>query len=215
MKIKNEDALDDFVICHKCFTLHHKMRLKDGAKASCSSCGSVMYHYDKKLIDHGLSVSMAGLIFWAVANFFPLVKIELLGHPQFITITKTFQSLFENGFYLVGLLCFFLIFLFPLMIFSINMVLFTLLKFKKGKKMTKELLILLGYIKPWSMSDIFLVSILIALVKLIGYAEIEMGISFWGLIIFVLIDIYLSKRIHVLEIWTVRKEIFEEKKRRE
>jgi len=207
MKLENEDALENLIICHQCYTLHLKTRIKDGSKACCSECGGILYRYDTKLIDHGLSLSITGLIFFVLANFFPLVQIELLGHEQFITIPKTIFSLFDNGFYIVGLICAFLIFIFPLMIFVINLVLFSLLKLGRGEKWTKELLILLAHITPWSMTDIFLVSILVALVKLIGYAQIHMGMAFWSLIVFVLIDLYIVKRVHLSEIWMLRKRI--------
>ncbi|HFU77610.1 MAG TPA: paraquat-inducible protein A [Epsilonproteobacteria bacterium] len=210
MKLENEDALDNLIICPQCYTLHEEVPISDGTKASCSHCGSILYRYDSRLIEHGLALSITGLIFFILANFFPLVKIEILGHEQFITIPKTFISLFDNGFYVVGLLCSFLIFIFPLLLFTINIVLFSLLKLKRGKKVTKELLVLMSHIKPWSMSDIFLISILVALVKLIGYAQIHMGTSFWALILFVLIDLYITKRIHISEVWMLRRRIYTE-----
>jgi len=208
MKLENEDALDKLIICEKCFTLHEEVPIHDGNQARCSKCQNILYRYNTALLEQGLSLSLTGLIVFIIANVFPLVKIEILGHTQFITLSKTFISLFENGFYLLGLLCFFLIFMFPLMIILINLLIFSLLKLKVAKSLSKELLILLGHIKPWSMSDIFLVSILVALVKLIGYADINIGISFWALILFVLIDLYISRNIHISEIWTLRKEIF-------
>jgi paraquat-inducible protein A len=214
MKLENEDALDSLVICHKCHTLHKEINIQDGSKACCRECKTVLYRYDSKLADHGLALSITALIFFMLANFFPLVKIEILGHEQFITIPKTFVSLFDNGFYIVGLLCAFLIFIFPLMIFSIYTLLFLLLKLKIGKKLSKDLLILLSHITPWSMSDIFLISILVALVKLIGYAQIHMGIAFWALMIFVLLDLYVTRTIQISEIWMLRKRIFLEKSNR-
>ncbi|HIP27601.1 MAG TPA: paraquat-inducible protein A [Sulfurovum sp.] len=214
MKLENEDDLDNLILCHKCYTLHEEVPIKDGTKASCSHCGNILYRYDSRLVEHGLSLSIAGLIFFILANVFPLVKIEILGHEQFITIPKTFIALFDNGFYVVGLLCAFLIFIFPLMIFLINIVIFTLLKLKKGKHFSKDLLVLLSHIKPWSMSDIFLISILVALVKLIGYAQIHMGISFWALVLFVLVDLYITKMINVSEIWMLRKRLFLTKENR-
>ena len=211
MKLENEDELDNFILCEQCHTLHETVPIKDGTKACCSKCGAILYRYDSKLIDHGLALSITGLIFFILANLFPLVKIEILGHEQFITITQTFISLFDSGFYVVGLICSFLIFIFPLMIFSINMLLFTLLKRQRGEKLSKELLLLLSHIKPWNMSDIFFISILVALVKLIGYAQIHMGMAFWALMAFVLTDLYLTKRIYVTELWRSRKRIFSDK----
>ena len=208
MKIENEDELDNLVICHQCYTLHKEVPIHDGSKACCKECGTVLYRYDSRLAEHGLALSLSALIFFIVANFFPLVKIEILGHEQFITITKMIFSLFNNGFFIVGLILSFLLLIFPLMIIVIYMTLFTLLHFAKGKQLTKDLLILLADILPWSMMDIFLVSILVALVKLIGYAQIHMGIAFWALFVFVLLDIYITKNIHISEIWMLRKRVF-------
>jgi len=205
MKLENEDALDNLIICQKCFTLHEEIPIQDGTKACCSECGTILYRYDSKRIDRGLALSITGFIFFVLANVFPLVQIQILGHEQFITIPKTIFSLFESGFYIVGLICAFLIFIFPLMIFMINMILFILLKKEGGAKWTKELLILLSHITPWSMTDIFLISILVALVKLIGYAQIHMGIAFWALMIFVLIDLYIVKSLQLSELWMLRK----------
>lgn len=213
MKIENEDALDNFIICQKCYTLHEEVPIKDGTKACCTKCGAILYRYDSKLIDHGLALSVTGIIFFILANVFPLVQIEILGHGQFITIPKTIFSLFGSGFYIVGLICAFLIFIFPLMIFTINMLLFTLLKMNRGEKLTKDLLILLSHITPWSMTDIFLISILVALVKLIGYAQIHMGVAFWALMVFVLIDLYIVKSMQLSELWMLRKRILVNKDR--
>jgi paraquat-inducible protein A len=207
MKLENEEALDAYIICPKCFTLHEQVEINDGSHALCSVCNTMLYRYNTQLIDHGLALSITGLIFFMIANFFPLVEIELLGLEQFITIPTMIFSLFESGFYLVGVICVFLLFVFPLMIFVINMLVFFLLKVKKGKNLSRELLVLLAHITPWSMLDIFLVSILVALVKLIGYAQIHMGMAFWALICFVLLDLYLIKRIELSELWMLRKRI--------
>ena len=211
MKLENEEALDTLIICEQCHTLHKEIPIADGTKALCSTCGNVLYRYDSRLVDYGLALSITGLIFFVLANFFPIVKIELLGHEQFITIPKTFVALLDNGFYIVGLLCVFLIFIMPLMVFTVNILVFFLLKFRKSPLLTKELLIFLSHLKPWSMSDIFLISILVALVKLIGYAQIHMGVAFWALVLFVLVDLYISKQIHTSEIWMLRKRIYDKK----
>lgn len=207
MKLENEDALDNYIICHQCSTLHEEIPIKDGSKACCSECGGLLYSHDSRLVSHGLALSITGLIFFILANVFPLVKMDILGNEQFITLPKTIYSLLDSGFYLVGFLCLFLIFIFPLMIFLINILLFSLLKMKKGVKTTKELMILLAHIVPWNMADIFLISILVALVKLVAFGQVHIGISFWALMVFVLIDVYITKRIRLVDLWMLRKKI--------
>ena len=207
MKLENEDALDHYIICHQCSTLHEEVPIKDGSKACCSECGGLLYSHDSRLASHGLSLSITGLIFFILANSFPLIQMDILGNEQFITLPKTIYSLFDSGFYLVGFLCLFLIFVFPLMIFLINILLFTLLKLERGVNTSKELLILLSHIIPWNMADIFLISLLVALVKLIAFGQVHIGVSFWALMIFVIIDVYITKRIRLVDLWILRKRI--------
>jgi len=206
MKLENEDALDNYIICHQCSTLHEEVPIKDGSKACCSECGGLLYSHDSRLASHGLALSITGLIFFILANSFPLIQMDILGTEQFITLPKTIYSLLDSGFYLVGFLCLFLIFIFPLMIFLINILLFLLLKMERGVKTTKELMILLAHIIPWNMADIFLISILVALVKLIAFGQVHIGISFWALMVFVLIDVYITKRIRLVDLWMLRKK---------
>ncbi|PHQ91874.1 MAG: paraquat-inducible membrane protein A [Sulfurimonas sp.] len=210
MLLESEKELDLYVICPACSLMHKHVNIKHGTNACCSACGGILYRYDKNLATNGLALSITGMIFFILSISFPLVQIEILGNQQFVSIPKVFLSLFEQGFYIVGFFCLFLIFIFPFMIFLLNILIFSLLKLKKGEIQTKNLLLLLSHIAPWSMSHIFFVSILIALIKLIGYAQIDLGFSFFALICFVLLDLYLTKVIHVSEIWSLRKKTFED-----
>ena len=208
IELNSEDELDDYILCHKCHTLNREVPIADGSKALCSHCGTVLYRRDSRLLDHGLALSITGLIFFILANSFPLVNIDILGTERFISIISMIESLISSGYYLVGLFVTYLILIFPLMIFVLYGVIFALMKLGKGELLTKDLLILLARIQPWHMSDIFLISILVAAVKLFGMAEIHFGISFWTLIIFVLIDIYMTRNIHLGELWVLRKEVY-------
>jgi len=58
------------------------------------------------------------------------------------------------------------------------------------------------------MSDIFLISVLVAIVKLFALVQIHIGISFWALIVFVFIDTYITRNIHLGELWRVREELY-------
>jgi len=204
----NED-LDRLIICPKCSTLHKKVCIEKGKKAICSHCGKELYHYDERTLDHGLALGITGLILFIVANLFPLVRVDILGHEQHVTIISMVKSLFENGFFVVGIVVAFMVFIFPLMILLIYISLSWLMRYRRGEVLTKELLILLSHLLPWSMVEIYLVSILVALVKLIGYMQIHFGLSFWALACFVLLDIYLTKSVHIGELWELRYRLYE------
>ena len=206
--LKEKEVLDRLIICPKCHTIHQKVPITKGKSATCNHCKKVLYHYDERILNHGLALGITGLLLFFVSNLFPLVKVEMLGHEQHVTITSMVFSLFENGFYVVGVVVAFMVFIFPLMILVVYIAISWLMMAKKGKTVTKELLILLSKLLPWNMLEIYLVSILVALVKLIGFMQIDFGLSFWALVLFVLLDIYLSKSIHIGEFWELRQRIY-------
>ena len=205
---RESESLDRLIICPKCHTIHEKITLPKGKSALCDTCKKVLYHYDEQVLDHGLALGLTGLLLFFISNLFPLVKVEVLGHEQHVTILSMVFSLFENGFYVVGVTVAFMVFIFPLMILVDYITLTWLMRRKKGKQLTKELLVLLSKLLPWNMVEIYLVSILVALVKLIGFMQIHFGLSFWSLVLFVILDTYLSKRIHMGELWELRHRIY-------
>lgn len=206
--IESSVVLDDLIICPKCQTLHMKIELPKSSSAFCDNCGAVLYRYDDRMITKGLALSITGIILFVVANLFPLVKVELLGHSEYVTIVSMIFTLFENNFYILGTVVSFLVFIFPFLILLIYFSFMVLLNTKRGKGETKELLILLHKILPWSMIEIYVVSILVALVKLVGYMDIDFGVSFWALVLFMILDTYLSKSLHIGELWELRWRIY-------
>jgi len=207
---EEEEVLDRLIICPKCHTLHYKVEIPEGKSAKCHHCHKILYRYDKRILEHGIALAITGLLLFFVSNLFPLVKVEMLGHEQHVTIISMVFALFENGFYVVGVVVAFMVFIFPLLILLVYISILWLMIRRKGEQLTKELLILLSKLLPWNMVEIYLVSILVALVKLVGYMQIYFGLSFWSLTLFVFLDIYLSKSIHIGELWELRHRIYHE-----
>ncbi len=208
IEMLNEIPLDNYIICKKCDTLHHKKKLKMGGVAKCTECGSILYRRHKNLVDYGLALGLSAFIFFILANAFPIVNIELRGVHQDISLPSVLFSLFENGFFLVGLFCSFVIFIFPFSVLVSFIWVMWLLRLQRGEALVEKLLIFLAKILPWNMAEIFLISIFVALVKLIGYAQIHFGLSLWALAIFVAFDLYLSKSISIDELWRAKNRIF-------
>ena len=208
IELEDEDDLDHYIICHKCHTLHKEITISHGSKALCSVCNMTLYKHDDRLVEHGLALSITGLIFFVLANIFPLVKIEILGNESYITIVSMISTLVGSGHYLVALFLLYLIVIFPAIIFLFNILLFSLMKLGRGEGVVKNILVLLAQIEPWHMSDIFLVSILVSIVKLFGMASIHIGVSFWTLFVFVLINVYMTRSIHMGELWGLKQKIY-------
>ncbi len=205
----NKRSLDKLIMCAECHTMHHKIKLKNAKTAYCDVCGHVLYRTHENLVQKGLALSIATMIVFLVASSFPIVRIEMNGVWQSLSLPFVFVTLFKEHFFVVGLIVSFLIFVVPLLYVLIYTFVMWLLYIRRGKEVIRKLLIVLSKLLPWNMIEIFLISVLVSLVKLIGYAQIDFGVSFWALVVFIVFDIYLTKRIRLRDLWDLRDEVFD------
>jgi paraquat-inducible protein A len=196
------------VICPKCNTLYRKLDLPAGKRAVCKHCGTILYRNDPRYLDRALALSITGGILFVVANLFPLIRIDLLGAEKTMNIIEVLSQLIASGYYIVAIGVLFLVLIIPAMVMIDYVLLLVLMRNRKSKALTRDLLVLLSHLMPWSMVDIFLVSILVALVKLTGDVQIHFGISFWALLLYVGIDIYLTKARRIGYLWALRSRIY-------
>jgi len=196
----NED-LDRVVICPRCQALHEIVALEDKTKAHCVECNTLLYQEDACLSDKLLAISLGALLFFIISNTFMIIQIDLFGNEEFMNIPSMIFRLYESGFYIVGLFLSLFLFILPLLTLLIYLLIALSLKFGWWLSYCKNFLIVLSNIKLWNMIDIFLISILIAMVKLVDLFALHLGIAFYSLIIYVLLDIYLSKSIKIINLW--------------
>ena len=117
--------------------------------------------------------AMSGaLILFVTANFFPLVTLRVGGLVEDTTLLGASWALWHHGMVSVGLLVFLVTFLVPLglMLGVLHVVGGAL----RGRPLpgTRRVLAVLSHLPGMEMGDVFLVSVLVALVKLTGLAEV-------------------------------------------
>jgi len=203
------DELDKFIICKKCHTLHRKIRLHKGTKALCQQCNSILYREHQNLLENTLAISWVMLIALILGFSFSIINININGIYQELNLPSLIMVIFDNEYYVVGVMLSFLIFIFPLVIIISMIMVLTFMKLEKSGYLVKRLMILIAKILPWSMIDIFFISLLVAMVKLFSYAQLELDIGFWALITVILLDIFIFKRITFSDIWDEYTEIYE------
>lgn len=203
-----DSKLDDFIICKKCHTLHRKIKLHHGTKALCQQCNTLLYRYHQNFIDRLLALSLVEFIALAISFTFTIIKININGIYRGLDFSSIFYTIFHNQYYIVGVILLFLIFIFPTVILLSLILALILMKFNSSKYLVKRLLILIAKLSHWSMIDIFLLSILVAMVKLFNYAQLDFDVAFIALILVILIDIFTLKRVSFYDIWEEYENIY-------
>jgi len=197
-----EYNLDDLIICKKCNTLHNKVILPKGAVAKCSECNNLLYRNIDESFKKAISYSITSLILFIIANMFPIISVSIGGVENILTIPHMIFTLFNEGFIVVGAIIILVLIVAPLVTIFSYLVLAILIYFKIYKSFARYIISFLVISRNWEMIDIFSVSILVALVKLLGYAEVQFGVSSIALLLFVIVDIIILKNIQPIELWT-------------
>jgi len=203
-----EDELDKLIICKKCHTLHEKVPLTKHKKAFCSECNVLLYQNDENMIDRTLALVLTAGISLLIAFNFSIIDINIKGLEQSLTLSSLFMVIGEHDQYVVGILFIFLIVIFPITILLSLFVLLFFMKIKRAGYFTKRLLILIAHVAPWSMVDIFFVSLLVSMVKLFDVANIELGVAFFALFFTLFLDLIITKSISFHQLWKKHREIY-------
>ena len=207
----HEEDLSKYVMCDRCNTLYRKVSLPEGMRARCTKCGAILYRYDPAYLDRALSLSVSGVIFFVLANLFPIIRISLWGKEHDLTLVSGIMALSGHGYYVVAIGVALLIIVIPFLVMVDYVAVTILLKIGRGRQAVRTLLVTLSHLIPWSMIDIFAVSVLIALVKLFGKVTIHFGVSFWALVLYAGIDLYVTRARRIGTLWELYERRFDER----
>lgn len=203
-----DTELDNLIICQKCHTLHERIPLHKGRKALCTNCNVPLYQNNPNFINKTLALVTTAIISLFLAFYFTIITINIQGLEQNLTLYALFLVLLEHQQYIVGIIFIFLIVIFPITIIFSMFTLLILMKQKRRPFLVKRLLIMLAHIRPWSMIDIFFISLLVAMVKLFDYAAIELGVAFGAFIFTLILDIIITKSLSFDALWRKYQTIY-------
>ncbi|MEO5348594.1 MAG: paraquat-inducible protein A [Magnetococcus sp. YQC-3] len=173
--------------CPHCDALHRVHRLPWGQSALCSRCGTSLYRSRSPGFDQPLAFALTGLLLFCVANAYPLLSLELGGRVQESTLLTGVTALFDEGVWLLAPMVFCTSLLFPLLILSGTAYLLLPLRFSRRPwPYSVTVLRAITHMTPWSMTGVYTLGIMVAVVKLREMATVTPGIAlyaFFGLLL--------------------------------
>jgi len=199
--------LENIIICPHCNTPNLKKELNKDEIAVCTKCGKTLYKYKNNIELKLFFLIFSGIIFYLIAMFLPIVKINLIGYEESLRIFNAVIFLFKNGYIFISMFVFFSVFLFPFICAVVYFMSSFLLLTKFNKTLIKKLLILITILKEWCFLDIFFIAILVSLVKIFSYADVVFEVGFIAYIIFLSIMFYITKIIGVESLWDLYENI--------
>ena len=163
------------ISCHSCHLLCDRGRRF--AEIICPRCGAKLHDRKPNSIARTWALVLAAFIFYIPANILPITTVISLGKAQSDTIMSGVIYFLHTGMWPIALIIFLASIFIPLM--KLLVLIFLLISVQRKSCWRQQdrtrLYRFVEVIGRWSMVDIFVVTILVALVHLGGLATIHAG----------------------------------------
>ncbi len=175
-----------YLLCQFC---HYRVPVPPGTSGTieCQRCGHTDHRLEHKSAQLTLVFSLTALIFYIPANVFPFMTIELYGNRNSSTIWGGIMSLAEKGSYFIALVVFLASLVVPFLKLGILFYLSLTANRNRNSRLKTRLYHFIEVIGRWSMLDIFLLAVLVAIMKLGPWTTVEPGL---GAVMFAVVVIF-------------------------
>jgi paraquat-inducible protein A len=167
------------VACQDCDLLSRLVEVPEGATAKCRRCGGVLRRRTRDGLERTLALALAAGVLFVVANSFPFLSFEMQGRVTQTTLATGVTDLWDQGRESLAVLVLLTTVLAPLA--QISLLLYVLLppRWNRVPPLVAPAFRMLRHAQSWSMMEVFMIGILVAIVKLLDMADIVPGIALW------------------------------------
>ncbi|MCW8931991.1 MAG: paraquat-inducible protein A [Gammaproteobacteria bacterium] len=162
------------VLCSECHSIHHNLT---EVELQCSCCGADLHQRKPNSLNRTWALLITSMILFIPANTLTIMNVAYFGQDDPSTIIGGVVLLLQLGSYSVAFVVFVASVIVP--VFKMIGILMILLSLKFNINMSERQRIrmfrFIEFIGRWSMLDIFVISILAALVNISGVAVITAG----------------------------------------
>ena len=172
--------------CHDCGLLA-RVPEASGAHGLCPRCGAELHERKLRSLERTLALVIAAFVCYVPANVLPVMTVTSLGKTQSDTIFSGVVYMLEHKMWPLAIILFTASIFVPMMKLGIlSFLLFSVHRRSSWRPVERTRLYrLTEAIGRWSMVDIYVVTILVALVRLGNLAAIEAGAGaiFFGAVV--------------------------------
>ena len=167
---EQERAQPEVIGCHTCHLVNHAT-----AGDHCRRCDAPLHPRKRDSTSRTWALVIAAICLYVPANIYPVMNITQLGQAQNFTIFGGIKELIDYGLWPLAALVFLASITIPLA--KLLTLGFLLIQTQRGRvtqlKARTHAFRIIDFIGRWSMIDIFMISILVALVRFDQFAQIR------------------------------------------
>jgi len=168
------------IACRECDLLQREVTLSPGGTARCRRCGAILYRNIRHGLDRTVAFLLAAAVLYLIANINPIVGFEAQGARITTTLLGAVRALLNQDLPAIALLVFVTAVLAPAVEVAVMLYLLLPLRFGRVPAGFQAMLPVVQEVKRWNMVEVFMLSILVAIVKLTTIASVLPDLALWS-----------------------------------
>ena len=191
-------------VCHQGVKIGTTGRRKT---AHCPRCGSEVRLRSPDVVQQTWALVIASIIFYIPANLLPMMQVETFAGTEADTIMSGVIYFVESGSYLIA----FVIFIASIVVPTLKLIILVYLLISVQKRsplfrsQRRRLYQLTEIIGRWSMVDVYVVGVMVALVHFGGLTEIKAGMGANFFLLVVIVTMFAAMRFDPRLIWDTKE----------
>lgn len=185
----NEPVADPSLIsCPHCDLLQRLPDLDPGASARCARCNEELWRHREDSLNRTLALSIAAAVLYVVANSVPMLGLTVVGRAASTTVIGGAAHLWQDGRETVAALVLLTAVVAPALQIGFMLLIVLGARREPAPRWVGVLLRHHGITRTWSMIEVMMLGVLVALIKIADYATVIPGMALFvlGTLVFLL-----------------------------
>ena len=187
--VSNQPVSDAaFIACPDCDLLQRLPDLARGASARCPRCDKELWRRREDSLQRTLALALAAAALYVVANTVPMLGLTAVGHQASTTVLGGAEQLWRDGRETVAGLVLFTAVGAPALQIGFMLLIVLGARRERPPRWIGTLLRHHPTTATWSMIEVMMLGVLVALIKIADYAKVIPGLALFalGALVFVL-----------------------------
>jgi len=189
------------ISCHHCDLLQQLPEIAPGGSARCPRCNEELWRPRRDSLNRTFALALAAAILYLVANSVPMIALTVVGHRASTTVLGGVEELWLDGQQIVAVLVLFSAVIAPALQIGLMLAIGWGARRERPQRWVGKLVRYYGVSRTWSMIEVMMLGVLVALIKIADYATVIPGVALFlfGALVFLLPAIQIS--FDAREVW--------------
>ncbi|QGZ58342.1 paraquat-inducible protein A [Paraburkholderia acidiphila] len=170
----------ELLVCHDCDLMQRGAPCPPRGTLRCLRCNAELERDLPESLGRSLAFALGALVLFVISNLYPIVGLAVNGNLVLTTLWHSVEILYLDGMWPIAALVFATTILMPGMQVACLLALLVPLALNRAPWRAPLLFRVLYTARPWGMTEVLILGLLVALVKLSHIATVVTGVALWS-----------------------------------